>query len=106
MVPSNKLVQSDRASSWTCSSFPSSTARSTCAPTDDNYTVGADDAVRACEMIRARFHVPMHFNTFPIIKADGADFARKLEGKGLKGEVISVGRSVEIWWRAVRVEQF
>ena len=65
-------------------------------PIGDNYTMGIDDAVRACEMIRAKIHVPMHFNTFPPIKQDGNDFVRKLEDKGLKARVVTPGATVEI----------
>jgi L-ascorbate metabolism protein UlaG (beta-lactamase superfamily) len=47
-------------------------------------------------MIRAKVHVPMHFNTFPPIKQDGNDFVRKLEDKGLKARVVTPGATVEI----------
>lgn len=65
-------------------------------PIGDNYTMGIDDAVHACEMIRARLHVPMHYNTFPPIRQDGAEFVRKLEGKALKARVVEPGASLEI----------
>jgi L-ascorbate metabolism protein UlaG (beta-lactamase superfamily) len=65
-------------------------------PIGDNYTMGIDDAVRASDMIRAKLHVPMHFNTFPPIKADGTEFVRKLEGKALKARVVEPGASLEI----------
>ncbi|HKW15133.1 MAG TPA: metal-dependent hydrolase [Candidatus Krumholzibacteria bacterium] len=65
-------------------------------PIGDNYTMGIDDAVRACEMIRAKLHVPMHFNTFPVVKVDGNDFIRKVEGKGMKARVVEAGKAFEI----------
>ena len=65
-------------------------------PIGDNYTMGIDDAVRACEMIRAKLHVPMHFNTFPAVKADGNEFVRKVEGKGMNARVIEPGNSLEL----------
>ncbi len=65
-------------------------------PIGDNYTMGPDDAVRACEMIRAKLHVPMHFNTFPPIKQDGNDFVRKAEGKGLKARIVEPGSALEL----------
>jgi len=65
-------------------------------PIGDNYTMGIDDAVRASEMIRAKLHVPMHYNTFPPIKADGNDFVHKLEAKGLSGKIVEPGKSLEI----------
>jgi L-ascorbate metabolism protein UlaG (beta-lactamase superfamily) len=65
-------------------------------PIGDNYTMGVDDAVRACEMIRAKVHVPMHYNTFPVVKADAAEFLRKVEAKGLKAKVVAVGGALEL----------
>lgn len=65
-------------------------------PIGDNYTMGIDDAVRACEMIRAKLHVPMHYNTFPVIAADGAEFVRRVEAKGLKARIVEVGSSLDV----------
>jgi L-ascorbate metabolism protein UlaG (beta-lactamase superfamily) len=65
-------------------------------PIGDNFTMGIDDAVRACEMIRAKVHLPMHYNTFPVIKADGDEFARRVEKKGLKAAVVRPGSAVEV----------
>ena len=65
-------------------------------PIGDNFTMGIDDAVRACELINAKVHLPMHYNTFPVIKADAAEFVRRVEAKGMKAKVVAVGASVEI----------
>jgi L-ascorbate metabolism protein UlaG (beta-lactamase superfamily) len=65
-------------------------------PIGDNYTMGIDDAVRACEMIRAKLHVPMHFNTFPVVKVDGNEFVRKVEGKGLKARIVEPRASLDV----------
>jgi L-ascorbate metabolism protein UlaG (beta-lactamase superfamily) len=65
-------------------------------PIGDNFTMGIDDAVRACELINARIHLPMHYNTFPAIKADAAEFVRRVEAKGMKARVVGVGISVDI----------
>jgi L-ascorbate metabolism protein UlaG (beta-lactamase superfamily) len=65
-------------------------------PIGDNFTMGIDDAVRACEMIRARVHLPMHYGTFPVIKADAADFVRKVEKKGLRASVVEPGGGIEV----------
>lgn len=65
-------------------------------PIGDNFTMGIDDAVRACEMIRAKVHVPMHYNTFPVIKADAEEFVRKVEKKGLSARVVKPGSAIEV----------
>jgi L-ascorbate metabolism protein UlaG (beta-lactamase superfamily) len=65
-------------------------------PIGDNFTMGIDDAVRACEMIRANLFLPMHYDTFPVIRADVGEFARRMEAKGLKAKVVEPGRGVEV----------
>ncbi len=46
-------------------------------PIGDNYTMGIEDAVRAVEMINPKLAVPVHYNTFDIIKADPYEFEKK-----------------------------
>ena len=65
-------------------------------PIGDNYTMGIDDAVRACEMIRAKVHLPMHYNTFPAIRVDADEFVRKVEAKGLAARIIRAGAEIEV----------
>jgi L-ascorbate metabolism protein UlaG (beta-lactamase superfamily) len=65
-------------------------------PIGDNFTMGVDDAVRACDMIRARLHVPMHYNTFPVVEANAADFVRKVEGRGLHAKIVKPGEAIEV----------
>lgn len=65
-------------------------------PIGDNFTMGIDDAVKACELIRAKVHVPMHYNTFPVVKADADEFVRRVEAKGLRARIAGVGKVVEI----------
>jgi L-ascorbate metabolism protein UlaG (beta-lactamase superfamily) len=65
-------------------------------PIGDNFTMGVDDAVKACEFIRARLHVPMHYNTFPVVKADAHDFVKKVAAKGLKARIVEPGGVLEL----------
>ncbi len=65
-------------------------------PIGDNFTMGVDDAVKACELIRARLHVPMHYNTFPLVKADADGFVKKVEAKGLHARVVEPGGVLEL----------
>jgi L-ascorbate metabolism protein UlaG (beta-lactamase superfamily) len=65
-------------------------------PIGDNFTMGIDDAVRACEMIRAKVHLPMHYNTFDVVKADASEFVRKVEARGMKARIAGVGEHIEI----------
>lgn len=65
-------------------------------PIGDNFTMGIDDAVKAAEFINAGIVVPIHYNTFDIIKANPEDFKRKAESIGKKCRIINIGESVEI----------
>jgi L-ascorbate metabolism protein UlaG (beta-lactamase superfamily) len=54
-------------------------------PIGDNYTMGVADAVRAVEFVRPRTVIPMHYNTWDVIKADPDEFARRV---GARAEVV------------------
>lgn len=63
-------------------------------PIGDNFTMGPEDALIACEWIKADYVVPVHYNTFPVIEQDGKAFAEKVKpGKGL---ALDVGESFEL----------
>ena len=64
-------------------------------PIGGNYTMDIDDAVRAVRMIRPRIAVPMHFDTFPVIKASPEEFSSKAAGLA-EIRVLKVGESLEI----------
>ena len=54
-------------------------------PIGGHYVMDIDDAVRAVGFIKPKKTVPIHYNTFPPIKADGAEFVQKA---AIKTEVI------------------
>jgi L-ascorbate metabolism protein UlaG (beta-lactamase superfamily) len=45
-------------------------------PIGDNYTMGIDDAVRAVDLVKPATVIPMHYNTWDVIKADPEQFKR------------------------------
>jgi L-ascorbate metabolism protein UlaG (beta-lactamase superfamily) len=47
-------------------------------PIGDNYTMGIEDAVRAVELVRPHTVLPMHYNTWDVIKADPVEFQRSV----------------------------
>ena len=47
-------------------------------PIGGYYTMDLDDAVRAVGLIRPRLAIPMHYDTFPVIKANPREFAEKV----------------------------
>lgn len=65
-------------------------------PIGDNFTMGVDDAVKAAEFLQARVAIPMHYDTFDLIRADPEDFARKVRAKGLGAAVVKPGAAYEI----------
>lgn len=63
-------------------------------PIGGNYTMDIDDAVRAIEFIEPEIAVPMHYNTFGMIKADPKEFEEKLHDYHV--EILNPGESLEI----------
>ncbi|MEM1922031.1 MAG: metal-dependent hydrolase [Desulfurococcaceae archaeon] len=49
-------------------------------PIGGHYTMGIREAVKAVELIRPKIAIPMHYNTFPVIKADPVKFKEYVEG--------------------------
>ncbi len=48
-------------------------------PIGGHFTMGVREAARAVSLIRPRVAVPMHYNTFPLIRADPMEFKRLVE---------------------------
>lgn len=63
-------------------------------PIGDNFTMGPDDALIATDWINAKVSVPVHYNTFPVIKQDPDAFARKV--KTGEGKVMKVGEELKL----------
>ncbi len=47
-------------------------------PIGDNYTMGPDDALRAVRLLKPRVVMPMHYDTFDIIKQDADAWAKRV----------------------------
>jgi L-ascorbate metabolism protein UlaG (beta-lactamase superfamily) len=65
-------------------------------PIGDNFTMDIRDAVKATEFLEAKINIPMHYNTWPPIAADPAEFVSKVEAEGRKAMVIKPGESYEV----------
>lgn len=59
-------------------------------PIGDNYTMGPDDAVLAVGMLKAKYVIPMHYNTWPVIQASPDDFKANVEKQFPKTKVLVV----------------
>ncbi len=63
-------------------------------PIGDNFTMGIEDAVRACTFIKPGCSIPMHYNTFDVIKADPLVFKQKVESHRLNCRVLEFGQEI------------
>ena len=48
-------------------------------PIGDNYTMGPDDALRAVKLIKPKYAVPAHYNTFDLIAQDPSAWKKRVE---------------------------
>lgn len=62
-------------------------------PIGDRFTMGIEDAVQATDWLNAKRVVPIHYNTFPFIKQDPFEFARKIDNIGKECMVLEIGKS-------------
>ena len=65
-------------------------------PIGDNFTMGIDDAIKAIEFLKPRITVPMHCNTFELIKADPTEFQRKAMALDAEVRILEVGGTLSI----------
>lgn len=63
-------------------------------PIGDNFTMGIEDAVRAVSFVNPSCAIPMHFNTFDVIKSDPDKFQVKVESMGIQSRVLEFGEEI------------
>jgi L-ascorbate metabolism protein UlaG (beta-lactamase superfamily) len=66
-------------------------------PIGDNFTMGPDDALRAVKLIEPAHVIPIHYNTFDIIKQDPHAWANRVkEETSTKATVMNPGDHIEL----------
>lgn len=66
-------------------------------PIGDNFTMGPDDALRAVKLIAPKNVVPVHYNTFDVIKQDAAAWARRVEAEtSARAHVLTPGGTLKL----------
>ena len=65
-------------------------------PIGGRYTMDVKQAAMAAEWIGAKINIPMHYNTFDLIKADAMEFKKLAEQRGAKVIIIEPGEEIEI----------
>ncbi len=63
-------------------------------PIGDNFTMGPEDAARAVQFLKPKEVVPIHYNTFPLIKQDPEEFAAKVTSATVR--IMNAGDQFEI----------
>ena len=65
-------------------------------PIGDNFTMGIDDAVKACSFVKPGCAIPMLYNTFDVIKADPHFFNKKLEKMHINCQILEFGQKITL----------
>jgi L-ascorbate metabolism protein UlaG (beta-lactamase superfamily) len=65
-------------------------------PLGDNYTMGADDAIKAAAFVNCKNVIGVHYDSFPVIKIDKEEVAGKFAKAGLNLKLPAIGDSIEL----------
>jgi L-ascorbate metabolism protein UlaG (beta-lactamase superfamily) len=66
-------------------------------PIGDNFTMGPEDALRAVKLIEPKQVVPIHYDTFEVIKQDATAWAQRVENEtAAKAVVMKPGDTIEL----------
>jgi len=65
-------------------------------PIGDNYTMGADDAIKAAAFVNCKNVIGVHYDSFPVIKIDKEEVAGKFAKAGLNLKLPAIGDSIEL----------
>ncbi|MDX2171793.1 MAG: metal-dependent hydrolase [Bacteroidota bacterium] len=63
-------------------------------PIGDNFTMGVDNAIIACNFIKCDDIIGMHYDTFEQIRIDKAEALNKFETQGKKLTLLEIGQTV------------
>jgi len=63
-------------------------------PIGGNYTMDITDALSAVEFVDPRIVIPMHYDTFDVIKADPVIFAQGIEAQGRTAMILAPGDEI------------
>jgi L-ascorbate metabolism protein UlaG (beta-lactamase superfamily) len=65
-------------------------------PIGDNYTMGADEAIKAAGFINCKNVIGVHYDTFPPIRINKTEVAEKFKKAGLNLQLPPIGGSLEL----------
>ncbi len=69
-----------------------------CLPIGGHYTAGPKEAAIAASLIMPKIVVPMHYNTFPVVRQDPNEFARFVKelAQGVIVKILEIGEEFKI----------
>jgi L-ascorbate metabolism protein UlaG (beta-lactamase superfamily) len=65
-------------------------------PLGDNYTMGADDAIKAAAFVNCKNVIGVHYDSFAVIKIDKEEVAGKFAKAGLNLKLPAIGDTIEL----------
>ncbi|MDD3536005.1 MAG: metal-dependent hydrolase [Candidatus Cloacimonetes bacterium] len=65
-------------------------------PIGGNFTMDIQDAAIATSWINPKYAIPMHYNTFPVIKANPQEFQALVEEDGIKVLILKPGETIKL----------
>jgi L-ascorbate metabolism protein UlaG (beta-lactamase superfamily) len=65
-------------------------------PIGDNFTMGVDNAIIACDFINCHQIIGMHYNTFHFIKIDTAEAKLKFDRAGKHLNLLDIGQTLTL----------
>jgi L-ascorbate metabolism protein UlaG (beta-lactamase superfamily) len=65
-------------------------------PIGDNFTMGVDNAIIACDFIKCRDIIGMHYDTFGYIKIDHTEATHKFERAGARLTLMNIGETIKM----------
>ncbi|NMB12632.1 MAG: metal-dependent hydrolase [Firmicutes bacterium] len=65
-------------------------------PIGGNFVMGIEDAARAAKMLRPQVVVPMHYDTFDLIKQDPEELAQRLQALKIDCRILQPGEATTI----------
>jgi L-ascorbate metabolism protein UlaG (beta-lactamase superfamily) len=60
-------------------------------PIGDNFTMGVSDALKAVDFLKPKIVIPMHFDTFEVIKQEPKEFKERLKTSKTKVKILKIG---------------
>ncbi len=65
-------------------------------PIGDNFTMGPEDALDALDFLKPKLAAPMHYNTWPPIKQDAAQWVADAATRGHQARALQPGESLQL----------